>query len=179
MNKIHHIKPEKLLQLLQKKEVTLIDVREPIEYHTGYIEHAHNIPLSSINKIKVKSLTNKDKKIVVYCKSGSRSLEAAKILIKNSEHDVWNLEGGITSWINNSLPIKRNTSLLTLERQTHIALGTLILIGSLLTFFISPKYLVIPVIIGLGLLNSGITGWCGLGKLIAKMPWNNCSNKQR
>ena len=62
--------------------------------------------------------------------------------------------------------------LLPLERQTQIAMGSLLLIGIILSIFINPYWLLLSSIISLGLINAGITGWCGLGIFITKMPWN-------
>jgi len=51
-------------------------------------------------------------------------------------------------------------------------MGTLVLLGIILSFFVNHYWLILSVIISLGLINAGITGWCGLGLFIAKMPWN-------
>ena len=172
MNKIDLITASALSKLIEEGKVILIDVREPIEYHTGHIESALNLPLSTLKTQQLDTLNDKKKKFVIYCKSGHRSTKACEKLIKNTSYDLWNLDGGISSWTNNSLPISRHSKRLSLDRQVHIALGTMILLGLCLEYYVSGKWIGLPIIIGLGLLNSGITGWCGLGKLIAKMPWN-------
>jgi len=54
----------------------------------------------------------------------------------------------------------------------RICAGSIILICSLLAIFISKWFVLIPAFVGAGLLNAGITEWCGMGLLLAKMPWN-------
>lgn len=83
--------------LLQKESVALVDVREPEELEeTGFIPGAVNIPLGQIEKRAVE--ISRDRKVVIYCRSGRRSAEAAKLLTEKGYTDVYNLEGGITAW---------------------------------------------------------------------------------
>lgn len=59
-----------------------------------------------------------------------------------------------------------------IDRQTQIIMGSLVLLGIILSVFVNNYWLILSGIISLGLINAGITGWCGLGLFIAKMPWN-------
>lgn len=74
----------------------LIDVREPSEVKQGYITGARNIPLSRI-KSKLSEIP-KDKSVYLYCRSGMRSKQAARILQKNGFHEIAHLQGGMMSW---------------------------------------------------------------------------------
>ena len=73
----------------------VIDVREKYEYNSGHIKGAINLPLAEIqtNEINLK----KDDKIIVYCKSGSRSKMAAEALAELGYKHVYDL-GGIANW---------------------------------------------------------------------------------
>jgi len=62
--------------------------------------------------------------------------------------------------------------LFPIDRQTQIIMGSLVLLGIILSVFVNNYWLILSGIISLGLINAGITGWCGLGLFIAKMPWN-------
>ncbi|HIK86925.1 MAG TPA: DUF2892 domain-containing protein [Alphaproteobacteria bacterium] len=151
-------------------ETLIIDVREPNEYNAEHIIGAINIPLSKID-IKLVNLANLNKnKIVLYCQSGKRSLEAYKKIINTD--NLSNLEGGINLWKEKSFPTNFMKKLLPIERQIQIAMGSFLLIGIILSIIANPYWLLLSFIISLGLLNAGITGWCGLGIFIAKMPWN-------
>lgn len=74
----------------------LIDVREPGEVKQGYIPGAVNIPLSQM-KHRVGEIQKNDR-IYLYCRSGMRSKQAAKILKKNGFSELSHLQGGIMSW---------------------------------------------------------------------------------
>ena len=85
-----------LKKRLEQNDVILIDVREPAEYKTGYIEGAFLIPLAEISCEK---LATQSRPIVVYCHSGKRSATACKKLLEqNPDLEVYNLEGGILAW---------------------------------------------------------------------------------
>ncbi|MFD2370116.1 rhodanese-like domain-containing protein [Brevibacillus sp. GCM10020057] len=80
----------------QKSGVVLIDVREPHEYKRGYIPTAVNIPLSQLGK-RVKEISSKNE-VLLYCRSGMRSKQAAKILSKHGFTNMAHLKGGIMTW---------------------------------------------------------------------------------
>lgn len=78
---------------IKNDDYIIIDVRSKNEYAEGHINGAINIPLSVI-----KEETNKipkDKKVLVYCQSGSRSKKALKILENLGYTEVYNLKGGL------------------------------------------------------------------------------------
>ncbi|MCZ8513690.1 rhodanese-like domain-containing protein [Paenibacillus filicis] len=83
-------------ELKTNQNKILIDVREPIEVKQGYIAGAKNIPLSQI-KNRLHEIP-KDKRVFLYCRSGMRSKQAARILQKNGFHDLAHLQGGVMSW---------------------------------------------------------------------------------
>lgn len=74
-------------------DTVIVDVRTNDEYESGHIKGAVNVPVSEIKSIDI----SKDKKIVVYCRSGSRSNTAAKELIKLGYEKVYDM-GGINNW---------------------------------------------------------------------------------
>ena len=57
-------------------------------------------------------------------------------------------------------------------RQVHIVAGGMVFTGVLLSVFVSPWWAILPGFFGAGLLFAGLTGFCGLGLILAKMPWN-------
>ena len=74
----------------------LIDVREPVEYKNGFIPGAINIPLSQIEQ-RMGNIP-RDRDLFIYCRSGMRSKNAARILRKHGYTRLVNLQGGISSW---------------------------------------------------------------------------------
>lgn len=92
--------------LANDKDVFLLDVRTPEEFAEEHIEGATLIPLDALNDSVGKLQEVKKKKIVVYCKSGMRSVAASRILTNNSFVPL-NLEGGINEWKNEGLSVTR------------------------------------------------------------------------
>jgi hypothetical protein len=90
---------------------------------------------------------------------------------------VVNVEGGTQAWAQAALPVVRGKKAISLERQVRIAAGSLVLIGSLLSYFAHPYWIALPAFVGAGLLFSGITDTCGMGMLLARMPWNQVPNE--
>ena len=89
-------------EMIDKGEVFILDVRTPEEYASGHIKNStllavQDIPANELD-IKLKELP-KDRSILVYCRSGSRSVAASTILAGNGFSKVYNMQGGITEWI--------------------------------------------------------------------------------
>ena len=74
-------------------DYVIVDVRSIEEFRSGHIKNAVNVPLPNINEIDIPT----DKKIIVYCRSGSRSLNAAGELHKLGYKYIYNM-GGILDW---------------------------------------------------------------------------------
>lgn len=85
--------------------IHLLDVRTPQEYAEGHIDGALNINVQSddFKEIAQRELS-KDSTVLVYCRSGRRSLDAAEILTKLG-YKVDNLKGGIIEWKEDGLPV--------------------------------------------------------------------------
>jgi hypothetical protein len=101
-------------------------------------------------------------------------MEAIKKLHKEDPSlDLYNLNGGIEAWKLAGEPLScSGKKIIPLERQIQITAGSIILLGYLMGTFMHPKFLWIPAFIGGGLIFAGITGWCGMGIVLSKMPWN-------
>jgi adenylyltransferase/sulfurtransferase len=84
-----------------KDGIFVLDVREPYEYQVANIG-AKLIPLGELPQ-RAGEL-DKDREIVVHCKSGGRSQKAAELLTQIGFKNVWNLAGGITAWSNDVDP---------------------------------------------------------------------------
>ncbi|MEI6729885.1 MAG: DUF2892 domain-containing protein, partial [Pseudomonadota bacterium] len=92
------------------------------------------------------------------------------------DHDleVYNLEGGILAWAASGSEVKSSGSFfLPLDRQVQLSVGLSLLVFSLFGYFVSQVFFVLTGFIGLGLAIAGLTGYCGLAKILAKMPWNS------
>jgi rhodanese-related sulfurtransferase len=89
-------------ELKQKLEsgakVNLVDVREPHEYAEANIG-GRLVPLGKVQTMQVEDLEDlKDEEVIVYCRSGRRSMMACLVLDQLGFKDTYNLEGGILAW---------------------------------------------------------------------------------
>jgi rhodanese-related sulfurtransferase len=79
------------------EDFILVDVRAQAEFDEGHIEGALLLPVDQIETLSVEQLPNKDAVILVYCRSGSRSAQASKILVELGYINVYDF-GGIIDW---------------------------------------------------------------------------------
>ena len=91
--------------LMDEEGLTILDVREDKERKSGYLAKSKHIPLAQV-KNKLDTLDT-NKKVLVYCRSGSRSSHIAGLLTRNNFEHVYNLKGGINAWQRANLPIKK------------------------------------------------------------------------
>ena len=88
--------------------------------------------------------------------------------------NVVNVEGGTQACVSAGLPVVRGKKAISLERQVRIAAGSLVLIGAVLAWLVHPAFIGLSAFVGAGLVFAGITDTCGMGMLLARMPWNQC-----
>ena len=158
-------------RLLDRGEAILIDVREPDEHARERIEGARAAPLS---RFEPQALASERSKVAVFhCNTGSRTTQAAERLLGAGFSEAYQIEGGLQAWKRAGLPVVVDRDApLPLMRQVQIAAGSLVLLGTLLAVLVSPLLMAIPAFVGAGLLVAGITGFCGMARLLARMPWN-------
>jgi hypothetical protein len=70
--------------------------------------------------------------------------------------------------------VVQGKNVISLERQIRITAGSLVLLGALLGWFLHPACVSLSAFVGAGLIFAGITNTCGMGLLLARMPWNQC-----
>jgi len=173
---IQEITAQELKAQMDKGLIQLIDVREPMENAEERIPNAILLPLSSFEPAKALSL-KKDKKLVIHCRSGKRSMQAAQKLAEAGCQEVYNLQGGIQAWIENGFQtLKSQNAPISLMRQVQISAGSLVVLGVILSYFVAQEFIFLSGFVGAGLVFAGITDTCALGMLLAKMPWNKTSN---
>ena len=93
-----HIKPAEVQDMLaNRSDFTLLDVRSREEHLAAHIPGSELLPLDQLATGAERVLPGKDKTVVVYCQSGGRSAQAARILTQLGYTDVRDL-GGIMGW---------------------------------------------------------------------------------
>ncbi len=88
-----------------RSDVVLVDVREQTEYDAGHIPGVKLIPLGQVPARMAE--IPKDKTVILTCRSGNRSGQAADFLRQQGYTNVHNMEGGITAWQQAGLPIEK------------------------------------------------------------------------
>jgi rhodanese-related sulfurtransferase len=166
--------------------IDLIDVRTPMEFREVHAEGACNVPLDSLDPAKVMASRGDraQRPLYVICRSGGRAKQACEKFITAGFPGVVNVEGGTLAWVEAGLPVVRGKKAVSLERQVRIAAGLLVLLGVVLGWLVHPACAGLSAFVGIGLIFAGVTDRCGMGLLLARMPWNrgpdgaaSCSQK--
>lgn len=145
----------------------LVDIRNPDEYARAHIPCARNIPLGQLSRI------DDAPEVIFHCKSGMRTSANAQALRASTDAPVFLLEGGFDAWQKAGLDCRIDAGQpLEIMRQVQIGAGSLVILGVVLGLAVSPIGFGLSAFVGAGLVMAGATGWCGMAKLLAHMPWN-------
>ncbi|EHD22367.1 MULTISPECIES: rhodanese family protein [Brenneria] len=166
------IQPQNARELIENG-VLLVDIRAADEYAREHIAQARHIPLSDI--AAQPPLTDAGG-VIFHCLSGNRTQANADRLAASVPGDAYILDGGLAAWKQAGLPTVVDKSRpLELNRQVQITAGAIVLLGAVLGATVSPWFHALSGFIGAGLIFAGISGFCGLARLLLKMPWNRGS----
>ncbi|MGK2848478.1 MAG: rhodanese-like domain-containing protein [Minisyncoccota bacterium] len=155
----------------ENSSIDFINVCTPAEYKEKHIKGVRSVPL---DEIEARSNEFKDKKtIYVHCRSGRRGVVAIeKLRALGVTAELVNVEGGLLAWEQAGYDTISLTTRLPLMRQVFLTAGLIVFFASVATLAINPHFAYVALVVGIGLSVSGLTGWCGLALLLAKMPWN-------
>jgi rhodanese-related sulfurtransferase len=170
MTQIRTIDPKKAAEMVRQGAV-IVDVRSADEFARAHIPGARNQALDTLTG---GAIDHKDAPMMIFhCRSGARTQANAAVLAQAAQCEAFILEGGIEGWKEAGLPVEEDRSQpLELMRQVQIAAGGLVLLGVLLGAFVAPGFYALSAFVGAGLVFAGATGWCGMARLLAVMPWN-------
>jgi rhodanese-related sulfurtransferase len=145
----------------------LIDIRGRDEFARTRAPGAESRPLDELTSLEG------DAPVVFLCRSGMRTSGNAAKLASCFGGEAYILEGGLDAWKAAGLPLEEDRGQpLEPMRQVQIAAGSLVLAGVLLGFMATPVFFGLAAFVGAGLVMAGTTGWCGMARLLAHMPWN-------
>lgn len=170
-----NISAAELSKLIATGQPTIIDVRTPVEFSEVHVEQARNVPLDQLTPdgLVAAGQARRDQPVYLLCRSGQRATKAAEKLAAAGFAAPVVVSGGTLAWIDAGLPVKRGvTRVISLERQVRIAAGGLVFSGVILARFVHPGFIWLSGFVGAGLVFAGITDFCGMGLLIARLPWN-------
>ena len=169
------LSPHELADQWRSGRITIVDVREPMEFVGGHIPGSCNVPLK---QLPVATLP--DGPLVLVCQSGARSERGVATLrgrgLPTNNGGLADLEGGMIAWQAARLPLERRQGApMPLMRQVQIVAGGLVLLGVIFSQVIAPGWIWLSGFVGAGLMFAGISGFCGMARLLAAMPWNRVS----
>ena len=97
------LEPERVAELHEQGAAELIDVRQDYEHAAGHIANTRHVEINSLTS-QAESIP-RDRMVVFYCRSGSRSGMAAEA-VAQAGWDAHNLAGGLIAWVERGLPIE-------------------------------------------------------------------------
>ncbi|MFC1548712.1 MBL fold metallo-hydrolase [Candidatus Omnitrophota bacterium] len=166
------ISPKEAHELASKDpDAKLLDVRSVLEYSDVHIDNSINIPIDGLSA-RLDEFGKTKKNYIVFCRTGNRSPMAADMLIQSGLQNVKVMEGGMTRWQKERLPVIKGVGGVSLERQVRLIAGILVLTGTLLGLLANKWFFAIPVFVSSGLIFAGITDSCLMGMLLMKLPYN-------
>ncbi|MDR2334005.1 MAG: rhodanese family protein [Burkholderiaceae bacterium] len=165
------ISPQEASALLSRGAI-LVDIRAADEHAREHIARARHVPMDRLQAGKLP--LDGAPAVIFHCRSGNRTRIHAPTLEACAPCNAYALEGGLDAWKNAGLPVVADASQpLELQRQVQIAAGSLIVLGAVLGATVSPWFHALSGFVGVGLLFAGASGFCGLARLLMRMPWNS------
>lgn len=171
MSELKTISPQRAAELVRSGAV-LVDIREADEHAREHIAGARHHALSRIDHST--PIRDGDDVVIFHCRSGARTKgNAARLANTASSCETYILDGGLDAWKKAGLPVALDRSQpIDVMRQVQIAAGSLVLLGVVLGALVNPNFYALSGFIGAGLLFAGVSGFCGMARLLGVMPWN-------
>ena len=152
---------------LAARGARIVDIRGRDEFARARLPGAENHPLERL------AAFDEVAPVVFHCRSGARTAASEQRLAASCPGEGYIIEGGLEAWRKAGLPVIEDRSTpLEIMRQVQIAAGLLILAGVALGLAVAPGWFGLAGFVGAGLTFAGVTGWCGMARLLALLPWN-------
>lgn len=165
------LSPQDVQARLASGAAVLVDIREPDEFARAHIVGAQSQPLSGWEQAHLKVDPGAD--VIFTCRTGMRTAGACDRLAARVSGDAFVLDGGLDGWARAGLPVAEDRQApMELNRQVQIAAGSMILAGVLLGFTVAPGWFLLSGFVGAGLTFAGLTGTCGLARVLMLASWN-------
>ncbi|WP_282605443.1 rhodanese family protein [Pelagibius sp. Alg239-R121] len=161
----------------------LFDIREADEFRREHIAGAQLLPSAQL----IKAVPNgndqgSDPEIriaIFHCNSGQRTREAASDILRCGYDEIYALQGGLSGWKSAGLATELNRKApISLQRQVQMTAGSMVVMGILLAWLISPWFALLSGFVGAGLVFAGLTNTCALARLLAQLPYNRRAEKR-
>jgi rhodanese-related sulfurtransferase len=165
------LSPTEVSARIKAGKALLVDIREADEMARERIAGSAAAPLSVFESAHLDIRPGHD--VVFMCRTGNRTGANCVRLADRIPGEAFVLEGGLDGWKAHGLPTLTDAKApLELMRQVQMTAGGLILIGAVLGTFVHTAFWGLSAFVGAGLFFAGATGFCGMARLLAVMPWN-------
>ena len=178
---VETIAPAEIGRLMKSgRSLNIFDVRTAGKFRRLHARGAQSMPLNELDPATITARrSDANEPIYVICQSGGRAAKAWQRLKRAGIGPVYSIEGGTVAWQRLGLPIERGQrGAISMERQVRIGAGSLVLLGVGLAWQVNSLFLILPSLVGAGLVFAGVTDYCGMALLLGKMPWNRGSNSR-
>lgn len=172
------LRPTEAKRLLDQGAL-LVDIREADEHARENIPGAHLMPLSKLDQADL--APQQGLPVIFHCRSGARTQgNAARLSAKvGGACEAYIVAGGLDAWKKAGLPVAVDRRQpLELQRQVQIGAGSMAFLGTMLGLFVSPWFFAVPAFVGAGLMVAGVTGFCGMARILKRAPWNRAAYAQ-
>lgn len=171
MSKTTNISPNAAKEMVERGEGVIVDVRTIGEALEEHVPGSVFLPFDLVSRQRIEDMGGAGKTPIMLCRSGRRAAEAGEALAQQMD-SVAVLEGGIDSWKQQNLPVVTGKKVMPLERQVLVTAGSMLLLFTLLGLLVSPWFFAATLFMCCGLIFAGITGTCGMARVLIMMPWN-------
>ena len=154
---------------------TVVDVRSGAEFDSEHVPGSRHVPLDQLAQ-RVDEIRATPAPRLLLCRTGTRAAMARKVLAELHVGGLTVVEGGIEAFRKAGGETQTGEPRMSLERQVRIVAGAITLLGVVLGAFVHPGFLALAAFIGAGQVFAGLSDWCGMGLLLAKLPWNQASS---
>ena len=165
------LSPAEVSARITAGKALLVDIREADEVAREWIAGSVATPLSVFEAAHLDIRPGHD--VVFMCRTGNRTGSNCIRLADRIAGEAYVLDGGLEAWKADGLPTLTDTRApLELMRQVQIAAGGMILVGAVLGTFVHSAFWGLSAFAGAGIFLAGATGFCGMARILAAMPWN-------
>ncbi|MBT5106665.1 MAG: rhodanese-like domain-containing protein [Porticoccaceae bacterium] len=160
-------------------QLRVIDVRTHAEIESESLAGCAHFPLQDLNSAALQSYLQQhshdsSQPVYLLCASGQRAARAAEQVQGDLDNQLVIVEGGLNALKQLGIEVTKGSgTMISLERQVRIAAGSLVVLGIVLGTAINPGFYGLSAFVGAGLVFAGVTDSCGMGMILARMPWNN------
>ena len=165
------VSPADVQARIKSGRARLVDIREPDEFAREHIPGVAHAPLSGFEDAHLGIRADQD--VIFMCRSGMRTQSNCDRLAARVDGPAFVLQGGLQGWKDAGLPTSVDKKApLELMRQVQIIAGSLVVIGALMGWLVHPAWSALSAFVGAGLFMAGVTGFCGMARVLMLAPWN-------